>query len=197
MSDTVSKPPKRPRRGLMVLAIIVLALIAIVVVHLVTRKKPTRDVAPIVVTVTSATLGPMPVTLSELGTVTPTATVTVLPQLSGYLTEVGYHEGEEVKKGQFLAQIDPRQYEILLQQAQATLMKDQATLSQARSDLGRYQELRAQKAIAEQTVADQEFLVKQGEAQVKLDAASIAQSQLDLTYCRITAPVSGRVRRGL
>ena len=84
----------------------------------------------------------MPETLSELGTVTPVATVTVLPQLSGYLTEVGYKEGQDVKKGQFLAQIDPRQYEIDLQQAQAALLKDQASLDQARSDLARYHELR-------------------------------------------------------
>ena len=135
----------------------------------------------------------MPETLSELGTVTPLATVTVLPQLSGYLTEVGYKEGQDVAKGQFLAQIDPRQYEIDLQQAQAALLKDQASLDQARSDLARYQQLRAQKAIAEQTVTDQEFLVKQEEAQVKSDEANIAQYKLDLVYCRITAPVAGRV----
>jgi membrane fusion protein, multidrug efflux system len=193
MSDTVSKPPKRSRRGLIVLAIIVLALIAIVVVHLVTRKKPTRDVAPIVVTVTSATLGPMPVTLSELGTVTPTATVTVLPQLSGYLTEVGYHEGEEVKKGQFLAQIDPRQYQISKQQAEATLAKDRAALAQARADLERYTQLNERKSIAQQTFADQQFLVQQDEAAVKSDLATIAQYDLDLAYCRITAPVAGKV----
>ena len=132
-------------------------------------------------------------TLSELGTVAPVAPVPVLPQLSGYLTEVGYKEGQNVKKGQFLAQIDPRQYEIDLQQAQAALLKDQASLGQARSDLARYHELRAQKAIAEQTVADQEFTVKQDEAQVKSDEANIAQYKLDLIYCRITAPVAGRV----
>jgi multidrug efflux system membrane fusion protein len=135
----------------------------------------------------------MPETLMELGTVTPNATVTVLPQLSGYLTEVGYREGQEVAKGQFLAQIDPRQYEINLQQAQAQLLKDQSVLTQARSDLARYHQLREQKAIAEQTVTDQEFLVQQDEATVKTDQANIAQFRLDLIYCRITAPVSGRV----
>jgi multidrug efflux system membrane fusion protein len=119
--------------------------------------------------------------------------VTVLPQLSGYLTEVGYKEGQDVKKGQFLAQIDPRQYEIDLQQAQAALLKDQASLDQARSDLARYHQLQAQKAIAEQTVTDQESTVKQDEAQVKSDQANIAQYKLDLIYCRITAPVAGRV----
>jgi multidrug efflux system membrane fusion protein len=193
MSDAVSKQPKRSRRGLIVFVVIVLVLIAVVAVHLLTRKKPTRDTPPIVVTVASATLGSMPVTLSELGTVTPTATVTVLPQLSGYLTEVGYHEGQEVKKGQFLAQIDPRQYQISKQQAEATLAKDRATLAQARADLERYTLLNERKSIAQQTFADQQFLVQQDEAAVKSDLANIAQYDLDLAYCRITAPVAGKV----
>ncbi len=162
-------------------------------VHLFERKPAARGGAPQVVKVAHATRGDMPETLAELGTVTPIATVTVLPQLSGYLTEVGYKEGQDVAKGQFLAQIDPRQYEIDLQQAQAALLKDQSALDQARSDLARYHELRAQKAIAEQSVTDQEFLVKQDEAQVKSDEANIAQFKLDLVYCHITAPVAGRV----
>jgi multidrug efflux system membrane fusion protein len=146
-----------------------------------------------VVKVAKAAPGDMPVILAELGTVTPTATVTVLPQLSGYLTEVAYREGDEVRKGQFLAQIDPRQYEIDLQQAQAALLKDHAALGQARADLARYEDLRAQKAIAEQTVTDAEFSVRQDEAQVKADEANVAQYRLDLEYCHITAPVAGKV----
>lgn len=193
MSEAVSTPPKRSRRGLIVFAVIVLALIALVVAHLLTRKKPARETAPIVVTVARATLGSMPVTLSELGTVTPIATVTVLPQLSGYLTAVGYHEGQEVQKGQFLAQIDPRQYQISKQQAQATLAKDRAALAQARADLARYTQLNEHKSIAQQTYDDQRFLVQQDEAAVQSDLANIAQFDLDLDYCRITAPVSGKV----
>jgi multidrug efflux system membrane fusion protein len=193
MSETVSPPPKRSRRGLIVFAAIVLVLIALVVAHLLTRKKPVRENAAIVVTVTHATTGSMPVTLSELGTVTPTATVTVLPQLSGYLTEVGYHEGQEVQKGQFLAQIDPRQYQISKQQAEATLAKDRASLAQARADLERYTQLNERKSIAQQTFADQQFLVQQDEAAVKADLANIAQFDLDLAYCRITAPIAGKV----
>jgi multidrug efflux system membrane fusion protein len=169
------------------------ALLILVLVHLFGRKPAAKEAAPQVVKVAQATRGDMPESLSELGTVTPVATVTVLPQLSGYLTEVGYKEGQDVAKGQFLAQIDPRQYEIDLQQAQAALLKDQATLDQARSDLARFNQLRAQKAIAEQTVTDQEFLVKQDEAQVKSDEANVAQFKLDLVYCHITAPVAGRV----
>ncbi|MBC8736523.1 efflux RND transporter periplasmic adaptor subunit [Paraburkholderia sp. UCT31] len=193
MSETVSPPPKRSRRGLIIFAVVVLVLVALVVVHLLTRKKPVRENAAIVVTVAQATLGSMPVTLSELGTVTPIATVTVLPQLSGYLTEVGYHEGQEVQKGQFLAQIDPRQYQISKQQAEATLAKDRASLAQARADLERYTQLNERKSIAQQTFADQQFLVQQDEAAVKVDLANIAQFDLDLAYCRITAPIAGKV----
>jgi multidrug efflux system membrane fusion protein len=165
----------------------------LIAVHFFERKKAPRSAPPQVVKVAKAVRGDMPETLSELGTVTPVATVTVLPQLSGYLTQVGYKEGQDVKKGQFLAQIDPRQYEIDLEQAQAALLKDQATLDQARSDLARYHDLQKQKAIAEQTVTDQEFVVKQDAAQVESDQASIAQYKLDLIYCHITAPVAGRV----
>jgi multidrug efflux system membrane fusion protein len=184
-------PPSH--RGRWIIAGLVAVLIIFVVWHILAQKKPPRATPPQVVKVAKAVLGDMPETLSELGTVTPLATVTVLPQLSGYLTEVGYKEGQDVKKGQFLAQIDPRQYEIDLQQAQAALLKDQASLDQARSDLARYHQLQAQKAIAEQTVTDQESTVKQDEAQVASDQANIAQFKLDLIYCRITAPVAGRV----
>jgi len=168
-------------------------LIIFVLIHLLKGKPPAKGPAPQAVKVAQAITGDMPETLTELGTVTPTDTVTVLPQLSGYLTEVGYKEGQDVTKGQFLAQIDPRQYEIDLRQEEAAVLKDQASLDQARSDLARYQQLREQKAIAEQTVADQEFLVTQDLAQVKSDYAQIAQFKLDLEYCRITAPVAGRV----
>jgi multidrug efflux system membrane fusion protein len=193
MSDTGSTQVKRSRRWHVLLLLVVLALIAVVVVHLLRAKKPQRATPPQVVTVATATLGSMPEILSELGTVTPTATVTVLPQLSGYLTAVGYREGQDVQKGQFLAQIDPRQYEIDKQQAEATLAKDRAALAQARADLVRFTQLNERKSIAEQTFADQQFLVQQDEAAVKVDLANIAQFDLDLAYCHITAPVSGRV----
>jgi len=199
MIDTheTNPPPAPPAQRSHVLrwiiACVAALLLFLVIYHLFGNKKPDRAAASQVVKVAKAVRGDMPETLSELGTVSPVATVTVLPQLSGYLTEVGYREGQDVKKGQFLAQIDPRQYQIDLQQAEAALLKDQASLDQARSDLARYHDLRAQKAIAEQTVTDQEFLVKQDEAQVKADQANIAQYKLDLIYCRITAPVAGRV----
>lgn len=175
------------------LAIVALLLVGLVLLHLFRRPARPSGAPAVAVTVTRAISGDMPETLSELGTVTPIATVNVLPELSGYLTAVGYKEGQDVTKGQFLAEIDPRQYQIDLQQAQAALLKDQAGLDQARSDLARYQQLLAKKAIAEQQVTDQEFLVQQDEGQVKSDLAAIAQYKLDLVYCHISAPVSGRV----
>jgi multidrug efflux system membrane fusion protein len=186
-------PHLRKRRGWLIAAIIGVVLIVLVIVHVVNGKK-TKPAPPAqVVSVAAVTLGQMPESLNELGTVTPVATVNVLPQLSGYLTAVGYHEGEDVAKGQFLAQIDPRQFQISKQQAEAQLAKDQASLAQARSDLVRFTQLNQQKSIAEQTFVDQKFLVQQGEAGVEADRASIAQFDLDLIYCHITAPVAGRV----
>jgi membrane fusion protein, multidrug efflux system len=181
------------KRGLLITVIVIVALIALIVIHLLTGTKTKTGTPPQVVSVATATQGDMPETLSALGTVTPIATVNVLPQLSGYLTAVGYQEGQDVEKGQFLAQIDQRQYEINKQQAQAQLAKDQASLDQARSDLARYTQLHEQKSIAEQTYADQKFTVAQDEAAVQADKATIAQDDLDLTYCHITAPVAGRV----
>ncbi|NLP63520.1 efflux RND transporter periplasmic adaptor subunit [Paraburkholderia sacchari] len=186
-------PPPPKRRGRWILALAVLVLVALVVMHVLRGKKPEHGAVAQVVTVAPATLGSMPVTLDALGTVTPVATVTVLPQLSGYLTEVGYREGQEVVKGQFLAQIDPRQYEISKEQAEAQLAKDRALLAQARADLARYTQLHEKQSVAEQTYTDQKFLVAQDEAAVKADLANIKQFELDLAYCHITAPVSGRV----
>ncbi len=194
MSEVQEAPgASRKHRTLWIVGAVLVVLLGLVLYHIFGGTKPARAPQPQVVKVAKAIQGDMSETLSELGTVTPISTVTVLPQLSGYLTVVGYKEGQDVKKGQFLAQIDPRQYEIDLQQAQAAYLKDQAALAQARSDLARYQNLGNQKAIAEQTLIDQRFLVKQDEAQVKSDQASIAQYQLDLTYCHIVAPVAGRV----
>jgi len=187
------EPRKRHRLRFLIIAIVVVVLIAVVIVHILRQKRPAPVAAAQVVTVARATSGEMPETLAELGTVTPVATVTVLPQLSGYLVSVGYREGQDVVKGQFLAQIDPRQYQISKQQAEAQLAKDEAALAQARADLARYAQLNARRSIAEQTYTDQRFLVQQDEAAVKADEANIAQFALDLAYCRITAPVSGRV----
>ena len=143
--------------------------------------------------VATATQGEMPVVLTALGTVTPLATVTVLPQLSGVLQDVYFKEGQMVKKGDVLAQIDPRPYEISLRNAEGTLVRDEALLATARLDLKRYQTLLAQDSIASQQVDTQASLVRQYEGTVKSDQANVDSFKLDLIYARITAPVSGRV----
>lgn len=177
------------------IALAAVILIGFVAVHLLTEAPSTKGAAPEVVEVAQATRGEMPVILNELGTVTPTATVTVVPNqaVSGYLTEVPFREGQDVTKGQLLAQIDPRPYEVMKQQAEAQLAKDQAALAQARADLAIYEQLQKQKSIAVQTYTDQQYLVQQDAAAVKIDEANIAQYALDITYCHITAPVAGRV----
>ncbi len=143
--------------------------------------------------VAKAVSGSMPITLDELGTVTPISTVTVLPQISGYLTQVPFTQGEMVQAGQFLAQIDPRQYQIDLEMAQATMAKDQATLVGARSDLSRYEQEARLNAIQAQQVSDEQALVAADAAQVKIDQSNIDQYNLDLAYCHITSPIAGRV----
>ncbi|MDE8346779.1 MAG: efflux RND transporter periplasmic adaptor subunit [Acidocella sp.] len=155
----------------------------------VTKFKP----SPQAVGVATARLGSMPEVLDELGTVTPVATVTVLPQISGYVTAVGYTEGQDVAKGQFLVQIDPRPYQITLMQDQATLARDEASLGQARSDLARYEVLARQDSIQAQQVSDQRFTVAADLAATKVDEANIAAAKLNLIYCHITAPVAGRI----
>jgi multidrug efflux system membrane fusion protein len=143
--------------------------------------------------VATAQKGDMPVTLSGLGTVTPLAMVTVKTQINGYLMSVGFEEGQHVKKGDFLAQIDPRPYQVALEQAQAQLAKDQAALKDAELDLKRYNTLVAQNSIATQTRDTQIATVGQDRAQIMLDQAQIDTQKLNLTYAHIISPVTGRV----
>ena len=149
--------------------------------------------APIPVGVAPAVKGEMPVTLNQLGTVTPLATVTVKTQISGYLMQVHFREGQMVKAGDVLAQIDPRPYQVALENAEAQLARDQALLKNAQLDLERYNTLVAQNSIARQTRDTQVSLVAQYQATVKSDQAQIDAQKLNLTYCRIISPVSGRV----
>lgn len=137
--------------------------------------------------------GDVPIVLSGLGTVTPLATVTVRSQISGYLTEIGFREGQTVKQGDFLAQIDSRPYEALLAQYQGQLMRDQALLQNSKLDLARFQRLSLQDSISKQNVDTQGALVKQNEGTVASDQALVDQQKLNITYTRITSPVEGRV----
>jgi multidrug efflux system membrane fusion protein len=137
--------------------------------------------------------GDIGVYFTGLGAVTPIYTVTVKSQISGYLMQVLYKEGQIVHKGDALAEIDPRPYQVMLENAEAGLLRDQANLENAKVDLKRYQVLTPLKAVPEQQLATQEALVKSDEGIVKTDEAQMDNAKLDLIYCHITAPITGRV----
>ncbi len=131
--------------------------------------------------------------ITGIGSVVPVNTVTVKTRIDGEVMKVLYREGQVVERGDILVQIDPRPYEVQLTQAEGQLMKDRALLKNAQVDLDRYRLLLAQNSIQEQQVATQESLVHQYEGVVKTDQGAIDSARLNLVYCRIIAPVSGRV----
>ncbi|MEP6966798.1 MAG: MdtA/MuxA family multidrug efflux RND transporter periplasmic adaptor subunit, partial [Pseudomonadota bacterium] len=147
----------------------------------------------VTVGVAKAVLGSVPIELSALGTVTPLATVNVNARVAGMLDTVAFREGQLVRRGQLLARIDPRPFQVVVQQAQGQLLRDQALLRNAKLDLTRFQTLKAQDSIAGQQVDTQAALVKQDEATVSADQAAVASAQLNLSFTRIASPVSGRV----
>ncbi|ACS86479.1 MdtA/MuxA family multidrug efflux RND transporter periplasmic adaptor subunit [Musicola paradisiaca] len=131
--------------------------------------------------------------LSALGTVNAANTVTILSRVSGQLMAIHFQEGQQVKQGELLLEIDPRPFQVELTQAQGQLAKDQALLVNARQDLARYQQLSKTSLVSGQQLNTQESLVRQYEATVKSDQGSVASAQLQLDYSRIAAPISGRV----
>jgi multidrug efflux system membrane fusion protein len=199
--ETQTRPRRRSRLRVvlwLVLLAVLIAAAAIYLPRLAHERAPSGggraiSAGPTPVGVATAKTGEMPVTLSGLGTVTPLAMVTVQTQISGYLMSVGFEEGQHVKKGDFLAQIDPRPYQVALEQAQAQLAKDQAALKDAELDLKRYNTLVAQNSIATQTRDTQIATVGQDRAQIMLDQAQIDTQRLNLTYTHIVSPVTGRV----
>ena len=148
---------------------------------------------PMPVVAARATTGDMPITLIGLGTVTPLATVTVQSQISGQIMHIFFKEGQTVKAGDPLVQIDPRPYQVALEQAQGALARDKALLANARVDLDRYQTLFAQDSIAEQQLATQKSLVAQYQGAVLTDQGQIDAAKLNLTYAHIVSPIDGRV----
>ena len=140
-----------------------------------------------------AARGDIDITLNALGTVTPLATVTVRPQVSGQIVRIALQEGQNVKAGDLLAEIDPRSFRAALDQARGQLARDSALLANARLDLKRDQALYASKAVSQQVLDTQTTLVKQDQGVVMSDTANVESAQINLGYTHITSPVAGRV----
>src|SRR5581483_8744835 len=137
--------------------------------------------------------GNIPVYFPGLGSVTPIYTVSIKTRVDGQLMAIHYKEGDIVHQGDPLVEIDPRPYQVQLTQAEGQLGRDQALLENAKVDLARYQTLLTQNAIPEQQVVTQQALVKQDEGIVKSDQGAIDNAKLNLVYCHITAPITGRI----
>jgi len=194
---------RRPARRVLVIVLVLLALAAVGgLAWMLTHRGGETDAGgpggrrgrpATTVGVATARVADVPITLEALGTVTPAATVTVRPQVSGVITRILFREGQMVRQGETLAVIDPRPFEMAVLQAQGQLERDQAELANARLTLQRYRTLLAQDSIARQDVDTQAALVRQLEGSITADRAAVGTARLNLGYSRVIAPVSGRV----
>jgi multidrug efflux system membrane fusion protein len=180
-----------------ILLLLILAVPLLLVLHRheeAEKAAAARPAAP-GITVTSATAqkGNIGVYLDAIGTVTPVYTDSITSQVDGLVVAVHYTEGQRVREGDPLVDIDPRPYRAMLLQAQGALERDQNVLAQAQMDLERYRAAWARNAIAKQTLDDQEKLVLQYEGTVKNDRGTVQYDLIQVDYCHITAPIAGRV----
>ncbi len=187
--------PRRRRRWGTLIGIAVVLVVGIVAWRLLgSHAPPARPaVGPVSVVPATATRSDLNVYLDSIGTVTPVATVTIVSQVTGRVTAVRYREGQAVHAGDPLVEIDPRPFEATVLQAEGTLDHDLQVLAQAKMDLVRFRAAWARNAIAKQQLDDQEKLVLQTEGTVKLDRGVLDFNRVQLGYCKIAAPVSGRV----
>lgn len=197
-SRTVKPPPRRRRFVLST----ILALLVVGGVVWWTRQGTApqqagggagRNAPPMSIVAETIGKGDIGITLNALGTVTSLATVTVRSQISGYLMRIVFQEGDEVKKGDLIAEIDSRPYEAALAQSKGALARDEALLKGAQVDLARYQGLAAQNAVPHQTLDTQIALVAQDQGTVELDRAAVKAAEVNLNYTRILSPLDGRV----
>ncbi|MEA2865839.1 MAG: rane fusion protein multidrug efflux system [Bradyrhizobium sp.] len=196
-APSVAKPA-RSRGRFVVTSILLLLIVAGVVWWSKQQSSPQqagggRNAAPMSIVPETVGKGDIGITLNALGTVTSLATVTIRSQISGYLMKIDFKEGDDVKKGDLLAQIDSRPFEATLAQAKGQLARDEAMLKGAQVDLARYQGLAAQNAVPHQTLDTQVALVAQDQGTVEADRAAVKSAEVNLQYCRILSPLDGRV----
>ncbi len=195
IEDLPAERRRKPWVGI-VLVVLAIALFAILLAH---RPKGNKDASALAqpqtatIKVSTVRRGDIGLYVDALGTVTPLSTVNLYSQVTGRVMAVRYREGQMVRKGQELIEIDPRPYEAQLEEAQGTLEHDRGLLTQAKIDLERYRKAAAQNAIARQTLEDQEQAVVQYEGTVKNDEGQVKYQQVQLSYCHLDAPASGRV----
>ncbi len=183
---------KSPRLGFVLLGLVLVGLVLWIIFagH---KPKEQKKTPPVSVTVAQATVQDVPLSIGALGAVLPWQGVTIHAQVNGKLLKAPFREGAYVKAGDLLAEIDPAPYQAVLTQAQGALKRDQALLEEARVDLKRYQTLAAQDSIPRQQLDQQAALVKQDEGVVLVDQGTVAAAEVNVRYCRITSPVTGRV----
>ena len=182
------------RHWVIIIVTIVIVIAGIIFIRSnMTGKKSLNSERPQPVTAVMTNKADFDVYLKGLGTVIPTNTVTVKSQVSGQLMSVHFKEGQHVNKGDLIAEIDPRPFQVQLMQAEGQLARDEAFLKNAKSDLALYKQLIAQDSIAAQQVTTQEALVKQYLGVIETDKGQIANAKLQLIYARVIAPITGRV----
>ncbi len=200
-SSPIGVPPAlKPRsRGRLIVTCLLLLLVVAGIVWWSKKESATqqprggRNAAPMSIVPEAVGKGDIGINLNGLGTVASLATVTIRSQISGYLQKIDFKEGDDVKKGDLIAEIDPRPFEATLAQAKGQLARDEAMLKGAQVDLARYQGLAAQNAVPRQTLDTQVALVAQDQGTVEADRATVKSAEVNLQYCRIVSPIDGRV----
>lgn len=189
-------PPKKKRPWLWLILLVLIVAVFYGALHKGKKAVPAasgRFGGPVTLTTATAKKGDIGVYINALGTVTALHTVSIASQVTGIITAVHYRQGQFVQKGEPLIDIDPRQYQAQVVQAQGNLERDEGILAQSKMDLARYQQAWSHNAIPLQTLDDQQKKVIQDEGTVKYDQGVLDYDNVQLSYCHITAPMAGRV----